>query len=162
MSKINKVKCQMSKINKVNFDGAYLRSSSGHFWDTPAWNEIGQRLLFELGELVQWSGRRGGIGLPAEVHLLWNISGGAHWWTYLVLHSSSSREGKLHHFWCRLAFAQGWHVAVFFTNPSTTTRSYVIIFQSHTGGGGGYITGPESHSNLSGKVSVTKLHSGRN
>ena len=31
MSKINKVKCQMSKINKVNFDGAYLRSSSGHF-----------------------------------------------------------------------------------------------------------------------------------
>ena len=32
MSKINKVKCQMSKINKVNFDGAYLRSSSGHFW----------------------------------------------------------------------------------------------------------------------------------
>ena len=32
MSKINKVKCQMSKINKVNFDGAYLRSSSGHFF----------------------------------------------------------------------------------------------------------------------------------
>ena len=31
MSKINKVKCQMSKINKVNFDGACLRSSSGHF-----------------------------------------------------------------------------------------------------------------------------------
>ena len=31
MSKINKVKCQMSKINKFNFDGAYLRSSSGHF-----------------------------------------------------------------------------------------------------------------------------------
>ena len=26
-----KVKCQMSKINKVNFDGAYLGSSSGHF-----------------------------------------------------------------------------------------------------------------------------------
>ena len=36
MSKINKVKCEMSKINKVkcqvNFDGAYLRSSSGHFF----------------------------------------------------------------------------------------------------------------------------------
>ena len=32
MSKINKVKCQMLKINKVNFDGAYLRSSSGHFF----------------------------------------------------------------------------------------------------------------------------------
>ena len=32
MSKINKVKSQMSKINKVNFDGAYLRSSSGHFF----------------------------------------------------------------------------------------------------------------------------------
>ena len=31
MSKIIKVKCQMSKINKVIFDGAYLRSSSGHF-----------------------------------------------------------------------------------------------------------------------------------
>ena len=29
--KINKIKCQMSKINKDNFDGAYLRSSSGHF-----------------------------------------------------------------------------------------------------------------------------------
>ena len=27
-----KVKCQMSKNNKVNFDGAYLRSSSGHFY----------------------------------------------------------------------------------------------------------------------------------
>ena len=24
--------CQMSKIIKVNFDGAYLRSSSGHFF----------------------------------------------------------------------------------------------------------------------------------
>ena len=52
MSKINKVKCQMSKINKVksqmsksnigqmsnvnkvNFDGAYLRSSSGNFFST--------------------------------------------------------------------------------------------------------------------------------
>ena len=32
MSKINKVKCQMSKIKKVNLDGAYLRSSSGHFF----------------------------------------------------------------------------------------------------------------------------------
>ena len=32
MSKINKVKCQMSKINKVDFDGAYIRSSSGHFF----------------------------------------------------------------------------------------------------------------------------------
>ena len=32
MSKINKVKCQMLKINKINFDGAYLRSSSGHFY----------------------------------------------------------------------------------------------------------------------------------
>ena len=30
--KINKVKCQMSKNNKVKFDGAYLRSSSGHFF----------------------------------------------------------------------------------------------------------------------------------
>ena len=29
--KNNKVECQMSKITKVNFDGAYLRSSSGHF-----------------------------------------------------------------------------------------------------------------------------------
>ena len=32
MSKINKVNCQMSKIKKVNLDGAYLRSSSGHFY----------------------------------------------------------------------------------------------------------------------------------
>ena len=32
MSKINKIKCQMSKIKNVNFDGAYLRSSSGHFF----------------------------------------------------------------------------------------------------------------------------------
>ena len=31
LSKINKVNCQMSKIKTVNLDGAYLRSSSGHF-----------------------------------------------------------------------------------------------------------------------------------
>ena len=34
----------MSKINKVNFDGAYLRSSSGHFLT-----------LFMTGQVEEWA-----------------------------------------------------------------------------------------------------------
>ena len=51
MSKINKVNCQMSKIKKVNLDGAYLRSSSGHFWYII--DKINPRIMVHHGMMHQ-------------------------------------------------------------------------------------------------------------